>query len=120
MLEKRIELKEEDFGKKYSGEYLFVSMGWGATNRLAAECTKINPANKQTLIDMKMLNARTLMATMLKKPKIMTLEHLLDETSEGLPPALGEFLMTVADYVNGYSVEERVKLKNLKEQWNLD
>jgi hypothetical protein len=60
------------------------------------------------------------MATLVEKPKIITLEHLLDESSDGLPVALGELLMAASDKVNGYSDEDREALKNLKVRWGLE
>ena len=115
-----IELKDEDFGKKYSGKYLFVGMGWAASNRISGECTKVHQLTKTSVVDMKQLQAKMLMATLIKKPSIITMEHLLDESANGLPPALGELLMAAADKVNGYTSKERQELKNLKKRWDLE
>jgi len=112
---KEIEL-DERFGKEYKGKYLFEGISWGISNRLTAECTKVNPVTRQSIVNLKELQAKMLIATLIEKPKIITLEHLMDETSKGLPTALGEVLMAVADKVNGYSVEDREELKKLKGQ----
>jgi len=121
MLEKiEFELKKEDFGSEYAGKYTFVGIGWGGVNRISGECTKVEPASRRSETDIKMLNARLIMATLLEKPKIITLNHLLDETSNGLPPGLGDLFMAATDKVNGYGREERERVKKLKEQWDLD
>jgi len=121
MLDKlEIELKDKDFGSKYSGKYVFIPLSWGSSNRISGECTKIDAATKRSSVDIKMLQARMVMATLIEKPKIITLEHLLDESSDGLPVALGELLMAASDKVNGYSKEDREALKNLKTRWGLE
>ena len=119
-MDKEIVLKDEDFGKKYSGKYVFRSIGWGLVNRISAECTKVEPASQMTTVDVKALNAKMIMATLIIKPDAIKLEHLLDESDKGLPPVLGEFLMMVTDLVNGYGPEQRSELKKLKEQWDLE
>lgn len=115
-----IDLSSEDFGKAYAGKYTFVGISWGTSNRITGECTRVNPISKMSTIDIKELQARMLMATLIEKPKIITMQHLLDESANGLPPALGELLMAAADKVNGFSGKEREELKKLKEQWDLD
>jgi len=116
---KEIELGEQ-FGKEYKGKYIFAGISWGISNRITAECTKINPVTRQSIINLKELQARMLMATLIEKPKIITMEHLLDETNKGLPIALGEVLMTVADSVNGYSAKDREEIKKLKQRCHLE
>jgi len=118
-MEKRIEL-DDRFGSQYKGEYLFVSISYGRSNAITAECTKVHPLGQRTEIDVKTLNAKMVLATLIKKPKIITLEHMVDESSNGLPTALGELLMAATDYVNGYSPKERDRTKKLKEQWGLE
>ena len=122
MLEDKLEidLKDKDFGSKYAGKYVFIPLSWGSSNRISGECTKIDAATKRSSVDIKTLQARMVMATLIDKPKIITLEHLLDESSNGLPVALGELLMAAADKVNGYSTEDRETLKNLKVRWGLE
>jgi len=121
LLERSLEIKIDDhFGKEYQGKYLFVGISWGVSNRITAECTKVNPVSRQSVIDLKTLQARMLMATLVQRPKIITLEHLLDETKKGLSPALGELLMAAADKVNGYSKEDREEVKKLKQRWGLE
>lgn len=122
MLMEKLEivLKEEDFGKQYAGKYVFVGISWGASNRITGECTKVNPLTKTSIVDIKQLQARMLIATLVEKPRIITLAHLLDESVNGLPPALGEILMSATDKVNGYSMKERDELKKLKERWDLE
>lgn len=115
-----IELKNKDFGSKYAGKYVFIALSWGTSNRISGECTKINAVTKKSSVDIKTLQARMVMATLVEKPKSITIEHLLDESSNGLPVALGELLMAAADKVNGYSSEDREALKNLKVQWGLE
>jgi len=75
---------------------------------------------RQSIVDLKTLQARILLATLLEKPKVITMEHLLDETSKGLPAELGELLMAIADKVNGYSKKDREELKKLKLQCGLE
>jgi len=118
MLEKRIKLGNQ-FGSEYEGEYLFLTIGWAMYNRLSAECTKVIPELQIADVNLKELNAKIMMATLIKKPKIITLAHLVDESEKGLPPALGEILMAATDYVNGYSPKQREEVKNLKEQFGL-
>ena len=115
-----IELKEEDFGKEYKGKYVFIGISWGSSNRITGECTMVNPASRISSVDIKQLQARMLIATLIEKPKIITLDHLMDESKNGLPPALGELLMAAADKVNGYSTKDREEVKNLKERWGLE
>jgi len=121
LLERRKEIElGEQFGKEYKGKYIFAGISWGISNRLTAECTKVNPVTRQSIVNLKELQAKMLMATLIEKPKVITLEHLMDETSKGLPTVLGELLMSIADKVNGYSVEDREELKKLREQLGLE
>jgi len=117
---KRVIELDDRFGKQYKGKYVFSGISWGISNRIGAECTKINPVTRQSIVNLKELQARLLIATLIEKPKIITLEHLLDETSNGLPLALGELLMMFADSVNGYSAKDREEIKKLKQRCHLE
>jgi len=121
VLEKlEIDLKEKDFGSKYKGKYVFVGISWGISNRITGECTTVNPLTRKSIVNIKDLQAKMLIATLIEKPDVITLEHLMDEGKNGLPSALGEVLMAAADKVNGYSSKDREEVKNLKERWGLD
>lgn len=117
-MKKEIELKDE-FGKEYKGKYIFQSISWGKSNEITSKCTSVNPHTKQSKVDLKRMQALMLDATMIERPSLITLQKLLDEEN-GIPMSLGELLMQVADYVNGFGEEERKKLKNLKRRWNLE
>jgi len=117
-VEKKIKI-DNRFGKEYSGEYIFRSITWGRSNEVTSECTSMNPITKQTKVDLRRLQALMLDATMVERPKEITIEKLLS-LEDGIPMALGELLMAAADYVNGFSQKEREELKNLKQQWNLE
>lgn len=118
MLEKKIEI-DSRFGKEYKGKYVFQSITWGRSNEITSDCTSINPLTKVNKIDLRRLQALMLDATMVERPKAITQEKLLS-LQDGIPMALGELLMAVADKVNGFGSKEREELKNLKQQWNLD
>ncbi len=117
-MKKEIILKDE-FGKEYSGKYTFESISWGKSNQITSDCTSINSATKQSKVDLKRMQALMLDASMTERPSTITLNKLLSE-KDGIPMALGELLMSVADYVNGYGEKEREELKKLKRQWNLE
>lgn len=118
LLNKKIKLNSR-FGKEYSGEYVFQSITWGRSNEITSDCTSLNPLTKQSKIDLRRLQALMLDATMVERPSSITLEKLLS-LQDGIPMALGELLMSAADYVNGFGSKEREELKNLKQQWNLE
>lgn len=118
MLEKKIEI-DSRFGKEYKGKYVFQSITWGRSNEITSLCTSINPLTKQTKIDLRRLQGLMLDATMAERPSAITQEKLLS-LENGIPMALGELLMAVADKVNGFSTKEREELKNLKQRWNLE
>lgn len=116
------ELKLEDnyFGKEYMGKYVFQSISWAKSNQITSQCTATNPLTRQTTVDLKKLQALTLDAVMIERPKSITLSKLMSEGEDGLPLALGELLMSMADKVNGYSQSEREQLKKLKVGWGLE
>ena len=119
-MEKELKL-DEQFGKQFKGTYVFKAISWAVSNRITSECTQLNPITRQTSIDLKKLQAMTLDASMVKRPSNVTLTMLEDENTEtGLPLALGELLMAMADKVNGYGQEDRENLKKLKRQWGLE
>jgi len=118
MLEKKIEI-DSRFGKEYKGKYVFQSITWGRNNEITSDCTSINPLTKQSKVDFRKLQGLMLDATMIERPSAITLEKLMD-LKNGIPMALGELLMSAADYVNGFGTKEREELKKLKQQWNLD
>lgn len=117
-MKKEIKL-DERFGKEYSGKYVFESITWGRSNEITSECTSVNPLTKQSKVDLRRLQALMLDASMVERPKAITLEKLLSET-DGIPMSLGELLMSAADYVNGFGNKEREELKNLKQRWDLE
>lgn len=111
---------DDRYGRQYKGEYVFGPISWGQMNRITSECTKIHPVTRTSVVDIKTLNARVLLATLKEHPKCITLGHLLDESVNGLPSALGEILMAAADKVNGYTARDRDEVKKLKERWGLE
>lgn len=117
-MKKEIILKEEDFGKEYSGKYVFESLSWGTANQITSDCTKIDPVSRKSSIDLRKLQAEMLFATLIEKPSCLTVAKLTEKN--GIPVALGEFLMSVADQVNGYSEEDRDRIKKLKQRCSLE
>jgi len=117
-MRKEITLKKEDFGSEWEGKYVFETMSWGTSNEITSDCTSINPATKKSSVDLKTLQARMLDATLVEKPKGITLDVLMQK--DGIPMVLGEFLMSVADHVNGFGEEDRETLKKLKRRWGLE
>jgi hypothetical protein len=111
---------DNTFGNEYSGKYVFSSISWAKSNDITSQCTQSNPLTKQTTIDLKKLQAMTLDAVMVDRPKAVTLEKLMCEGENGLPLPLGELLMAMCDRVNGYSSEDREQLKKLKAVWGLE
>jgi hypothetical protein len=114
---KEIELKPEDFGREYAGKYVFETLSYGTSNKISSDCTSIEPTTRKTNIDLRELNARMLDAVLVERPNSITLETL--RSKDGIPAALGEFLSEIADLVNGYSPEDRERLKKLKQRFGL-
>ena len=119
-MRKELKLDDSYFGKEYSGKYVFQSISWAKSNQITSESTSTNPLTRLTTIDLKRLQAMTLDAVIVDRPKSITLQKLMNEGEEGLPLALGELLMSMADKVNGYSKEDREQLKKLKDIWGLE
>jgi hypothetical protein len=117
-MKKEIELKKEDFGEEFAGQYVFESIAWGTANQISSDCTKIDPITRRSSINLRELQGRMLDATMTVKPKSITLDRLT--AKDGIPVALGEFLISVADQVNGYSDEDRDRIKKLRQRCGLD
>ena len=117
MMKKEIQLKSEDFGSEYAGKYVFETLAWGALNQITSDSTKLDPVSRKGSVDIKQLNAKILDATMTVRPPTITFDTLI--SSEGIPAPLGEFLMTIADEVNGGSKEEQERLKKLKQRCGL-
>ena len=117
MTKKEIILKEEDFGSEFAGKYVFESIAWGTANQISSDCTKIDPIGRRSSIDLKELQARMLDVTLVERPKSITLDRLT--AKDGIPVALGEFLISIADQINGYSEEDRDRIKKLKQRCGL-
>lgn len=114
-------IDKEYFGKEYEGKYIFHSISWAKSNEITSNCTATNPLTRQTIVNLKKLQALTLDAVMIERPKAITLDVLMSEDADkGLPLALGELLMSMADIVNGYSQSERDQIKKLKGKWGLE
>ena len=108
------------FGKEYSGKYVFQTISWATSNRITGDCTSVDPVSRRSSVDLKRLQALMLDATMIERPKEITLDLLMsEEPDKGLPPALGDLLMSLADKVNGYGDEDRDQAKKLRKQWGL-
>ena len=119
-MRKEYKIDEDYFGKEYMGKYVFQSISWAKSNEITSQCTATNPLTRQTTVDLKRLQALTLDAVMIDRPKAITLQKLMNEGEDGLPLSLGELLMGMADKVNGYSKEDREQLKKLKLGWGLE
>lgn len=117
-MKKEITLEDSDFGKVYSGKYVFETISWGTSNQITSDCTTIEPASKKSSVDLQKLQARMLDATLIERPNSVTLDKL--QSKDGIPVAMGELLMQLADAVNGYSSEEQEKLKKLKQRFGLE
>lgn len=117
-MRKELVLKPEDFGKEFAGKYVFETLSYGTSNQISSDCSTIDPLTRKTKIDLRELNAKMLDATMTERPNSITLETL--RSKDGIPAVLGDFLSQVADYVNGYSEEERDRLKKLKQRFGVD
>jgi len=103
-----MEIKDEvgeEYGKKYKGKYVYRSISWGKQNTLTEQCTRYSPGG-QSRIDMKLLQAKLVMATLREAPKAITLSHLVDESDNGLPAGLGSRMMQIVDKVNNIQPEE--------------
>jgi len=108
-LDEKVDIVGEEFGKRYRGKYVYKGISWGRQNAITQACTVTEP-NGRTRINMKLLQAKLLLASLRDSPKIITLSHLLDESDNGLPAGLGSRMMKMADKVNGISVEEEKNL----------
>ena len=117
MMKKEIELKREDFGPEYAGKYVFETISWGALNQITSDSTTIDSVTRKGSIDIKKMNAKILDQTMTERPKTVNLDALIQV--HGIPGPLGEFLMDIADEVNGGSEAERERIKKLKQRCGL-
>jgi len=100
-----VDIIGEEYGKKYKGKYVYRSISWGKQNSITEQCTKYMPGGK-TRVDMKLLQAKLVMATLRESPKVIRLSHLIDESDNGLPVALGSKIIQLVDKVNSVQSEE--------------
>lgn len=108
LLEEIFDIVGEEYGKRYKGKYVYKGISWGKQNAISQQCTRSVPGGT-TRVDMKLLQAKLLLASLRDGPKCITLSHLMDESDNGLPAGLGSRMMKLADKVNGISTEEEKK-----------
>ena len=100
-----VDIVGDEYGKRYKGRYVYRSISWGKQNSITEQCTRYIPGGK-TRVDMKLLQAKLVLATLREGPKVIGLAHLIDESDNGLPAALGSKMIQLVDKVNSIQVEE--------------
>ncbi|MEM3357185.1 MAG: hypothetical protein QW166_05090 [Candidatus Bathyarchaeia archaeon] len=98
----------EEFGKEYSGRYVFSEISWAKRNRIIQKYTQYSQHTGQVVAsDYVAIQAETIMASLKEQPpnKPITLEKLLSEEN-GVPIGLGELFSQIVNRLNSISVEE--------------
>jgi hypothetical protein len=99
---------DEQFGKEYSGTYVFQEISWAKRNRIIQKHTRYHPVSGQVVkSDYVAIQAETIWASLREQPvnQPISLEKLLSE-EDGVPIELGELFSKVTNRLCSVTVEE--------------
>ena len=103
----KVEIKDQ-FGKEYSGTYVFSEITWARRSRIIQKHTKYHPKTGQVVkSDYVAIQAETVNASLKEQPKgnPITLERMLSD-EEGIPVGLGELVSKVVNKLCGVTPAE--------------